>query len=159
MNTQDEIEKSNDVVASETGSRKSFSLDNYLNKDNSMEVLDALDHDEVFERGFGAYQYPEGIFLTLKIKTKVKTTCPINGSEDIIKVKVEYQTNRFGELIEHHSFISWLDSFESKGLGLEATVDTVYEMVDKVCSPSQLKVTCKSHSNFRAFNTAFREKN
>lgn len=142
----------------DTGNKKAFSLENYLDQKKTIQVLDMLNPKTVFEQGFGAYKYVDGIFLNLKMKTYVKTTCPINNSEDIIKVKIKYRLNRFGECIEHHSFLAWLDSFENMGLGLEATVDTIYLMIDKVCSPTQLRVEAESHSNYRSKNFAKREK-
>ena len=138
--------------------KSTFSLENFLDKNKQLHIVDAMTKEELFKEGFGAYIYPDGIFLKLKIKTYVKTTCPINGSEDIIEVVIKYRVSRFGALIEHHSFLAWLDTFEEQGLGLEATVDTIYTMIDKVVSPTILKVVAQSHSNYRSNNFAKREK-
>lgn len=143
---------------SKTQDDKKFSMDNYLDKKLKSENTDGMSAGELFDAGFGVYVYPNGIFLKLEMDFYVKTTCPVNGSEDIIEVHVEYRCNRYGNLIEHHSFLKWVDTFEEKGFGLEATADTIYERIDQVVQPTQLLVKTKSHSNYRSFNYATREK-
>lgn len=137
---------------------KKFSLDSYLNEKLRSENTDEMSDEELFKEGFGVYQYPNGIFLKLEMDTYVKTTCPINSSEDIIEVNIKYTPNRHGNLIEHHSFLKWIDTFENMGFGLEATADAIYERIDLMVKPTTLVVRSKSNSNSRSVNYATREK-
>ncbi len=81
--------------------------------------------------------------------------------EDIIaiKINIQYTVNIRCELIEHHSFLRWIDTFREKGMGLEATCNTIYEKIMEIVSPNNLKVTALSHSNYSGYNKAVRENN
>lgn len=138
---------------------KPFSLDDYVDATFELSELDKLPDDELFDKGFTSYIYAGATFLLLALNFRVKTTCPINASEDIIKLRVEYTVNIRCELIEHHSFLRWIDTFCSKGFGLEATCNAIYERIEEVIKPTNLKVIAKSHSNYAGYNEAVREKN
>ena len=133
-----------------------FSLDKILDKRFPQEVEEQT-AQEIFDEGFKVYRTLKSIFLTLTLETNVITTCPINSTEDIIKVKIKYNVNEWGDLIEHHSFLRWVESFKKQGMGLEDTVDNIYTRISEIVNPTRLKVIGKSHSNFKSSNKAVRQ--
>ena len=137
--------------------KKGFNLD-ALSNVTLLEEADNLSSEEIFKQGFSAYTYGDGNLLSNNLRVKVETKCPINGSDDIIDVEIKYKTNVYGEFIEHHSFMNWVNTFKNEGMGLETTIVTIYNMIEKVCNPHELEVTGFVNTNNKLFNTCTRRK-
>ena len=84
------------------------------------------------------------------IEGRFKVICPVTKEIDNLWLKIKLTPNSSGDFVEYVSFYKWLITLEKEELGIEGSCTKIFNTINRVTSPSILKVVVST--GYKAIN-------